>query len=264
MIVNNGKHYLYRHIRLDKNEVFYIGIGTKSKNDIKYNKYHRAFSKCNRNQFWHNIVSKTEYKIEIILESDSRDFIIEKEKEFIKFYGRKKLKLGTLCNLTDGGDGVITWDEESKIKHSINNYRNIPISLFTKKGELIGNFTSSKVAARFLKTNHKQILEVCKGKLFTVKGLFAFFTKDILDKNIIDLITQVVKNKEEKRILKNLKVSKSVYNTHNRRKSVKCLNDGNIFKSKKEAASFYNICHTTITNCINGSINKKGLKFIEI
>lgn len=29
MIVSNGKYYLYRHIRLDTNEVFYVGIGTK-------------------------------------------------------------------------------------------------------------------------------------------------------------------------------------------------------------------------------------------
>ena len=37
MIVENGKYYLYRHIRLDKNEPFYIGIGTKNnaKFDIK-------------------------------------------------------------------------------------------------------------------------------------------------------------------------------------------------------------------------------------
>lgn len=30
MIVDNGKYYLYRHIRLDKNEPFYIGIGSRS------------------------------------------------------------------------------------------------------------------------------------------------------------------------------------------------------------------------------------------
>jgi hypothetical protein len=27
-------HYLYRHIRLDKNEPFYIGIGTKTQLDL--------------------------------------------------------------------------------------------------------------------------------------------------------------------------------------------------------------------------------------
>lgn len=45
-----GKYYLYRHIRLDKNEVFYIGVGTiqnKNGNGF-YGKHLRAFSKCYR------------------------------------------------------------------------------------------------------------------------------------------------------------------------------------------------------------------------
>lgn len=36
------KYYVYQHIREDKNEIFYIGIGTKSKQDPRcklYNKY---------------------------------------------------------------------------------------------------------------------------------------------------------------------------------------------------------------------------------
>jgi len=49
-----GKHYLYRHLRSDKNEVFYIGIGTKYDNNYrKYpNEYLRAFSHKNRNKYW--------------------------------------------------------------------------------------------------------------------------------------------------------------------------------------------------------------------
>jgi hypothetical protein len=38
-------HYIYRHVRLDKNEVFYIGIGQR-----KYtNDYERANQKTRRN-----------------------------------------------------------------------------------------------------------------------------------------------------------------------------------------------------------------------
>lgn len=50
MIVDEGKYYLYRHIRLDKNEPFYIGIGTKNKH--KY-PYFRAKSKAERNKHSH-------------------------------------------------------------------------------------------------------------------------------------------------------------------------------------------------------------------
>lgn len=38
MIADNGRHYLYRHISL-YGKVFYIGIGTKLKNQNKKNKY---------------------------------------------------------------------------------------------------------------------------------------------------------------------------------------------------------------------------------
>jgi hypothetical protein len=105
--------YLYRHIRLDKNEPFYIGIG----NDKYYN---RAFAKTGRNKIWHNIVSKTEYEVEIIYDGMTKEQAFEKEKEFIKLYGRKNLGTGTLCNLTNGGEGGfgIVRSEENKRKIS--------------------------------------------------------------------------------------------------------------------------------------------------
>ena len=38
-------HYLYRHIRLDKNEPFYIGIGTKKEN-TKFNSIKSEYSRA--------------------------------------------------------------------------------------------------------------------------------------------------------------------------------------------------------------------------
>lgn len=106
MIVDSGKYYLYRHIRLDNNQIFYIGYGRKIKNYRCHKKeYERAFSKQGRNNFWWNIVNKAGYKVEIILETDSFEEIEEKEVEFIKLYGRRNLGKGSLVNLTDGGGG---------------------------------------------------------------------------------------------------------------------------------------------------------------
>lgn len=99
-------YYLYRHVRLDKNEPFYIGIGViHEKYPLLKSRYERAFSGKKRNSYWNNIISKTDYNIDILLESENREFIIEKEIEFIKLYGRKDNNTGTLSNMTDGGEG---------------------------------------------------------------------------------------------------------------------------------------------------------------
>ena len=96
--------YLYRHIRLDKNEVFYIGIGGFDVSE-KIGSYRRAFSKYRRNNFWKNITGKIQYDVEIIIDELEWCDACLKEKEFIKLYGRKDQGLGTLANITDGGDG---------------------------------------------------------------------------------------------------------------------------------------------------------------
>jgi hypothetical protein len=101
------KYYLYRHIRLDKNEVFYIGIGSKKKATyVTYrDEYDRAFTRRSRNKHWKHIIDKTDYDVEILFETDDINLIQSKEKEFIKLYGRKDLNTGTLANYTDGGLG---------------------------------------------------------------------------------------------------------------------------------------------------------------
>ncbi|MEY3393663.1 MAG: Flavobacterium phage Fpv2 [Pseudomonadota bacterium] len=91
--------YLYRHIRLDKNEPFYIGIGSDAT-------YKRANSHFGRNKYWHNIVAKTDYEVEILLDNITWDYALNKEIEFIELYGRR-IDGGILSNLTKGGDGVL-------------------------------------------------------------------------------------------------------------------------------------------------------------
>jgi len=116
---------MYRHVRLDKNEVFYIGIGTKDSRDYRMHtsEYNRAFSKKNRSKYWKNIVNKANYKVEILLESNDYGFIKQKEIEFIKLYGRRDLGLGDLVNNTNGGDGtkghIRTKETTEKFKLSI-------------------------------------------------------------------------------------------------------------------------------------------------
>jgi hypothetical protein len=106
--------YVYRHIRLDKNEPFYIGIGSDTH-------YTRAYEKGNRrNKIWKDIVAKSEYKVDILIDDLTWEEACEKEKEFISLYGRISNETGTLSNMTDGGDGIFGYNHsvQSKIKMS--------------------------------------------------------------------------------------------------------------------------------------------------
>ena len=87
---------IYRHTRLDNNTVFYIGIGTKT----------RAFSKHKRNKYWNNIINKTNYEVQILKSDLTWEDACEMEKVLISWFGRRDLGLGTLVNLTDGGEGT--------------------------------------------------------------------------------------------------------------------------------------------------------------
>ena len=86
---------VYQHIRKDTNEIFYIGIGNTKK---------RAYYTSVRNKHWHNIVSKSSYDVDILIEEISIEIAKEYEQFLISFYGRCDKKLGPLVNMTDGGE----------------------------------------------------------------------------------------------------------------------------------------------------------------
>jgi hypothetical protein len=132
-------YIVYRHVRLDINQPFYIGIGKVS------NTYNRTLDK-RRNPIWKNIVAKNngQYRIDILFNNLTLEEAIEKEKEFINLYGKILNQSGTLANILDQGSGMIkgymsdvvkeklrikmkgnsyakgaVWSEESKIKMSL-------------------------------------------------------------------------------------------------------------------------------------------------
>jgi hypothetical protein len=102
-------YFVYRHIRLDINDVFYIGIGSDR---------NRPYSKFSRNRYWRYITNNTDWKTQILFTDLSREEAENKEIEFIKLYGRKDLGLGSLCNMTDGGTGGLglKHTEQAKLK----------------------------------------------------------------------------------------------------------------------------------------------------
>lgn len=92
---NKNTLCIYQHIRLDTNEVFYVGIGYIV----------RSKSKNHRNKHWLNIVKNTEYEIQVLKTKITWEEAVELEKILISWYGRRDLNTGSLVNLTDGGEG---------------------------------------------------------------------------------------------------------------------------------------------------------------
>ena len=66
--------YIYKHIRPDTNEVFYIGVGVDER---------RINSNQSRNKFWKNIVNKHGIIREIIEDNLSWDDAIKREQYWI-------------------------------------------------------------------------------------------------------------------------------------------------------------------------------------
>ena len=108
-------YFCYQHIRKDTNEVFYIGMGkTADYRKSELGKYRRAYTRQKRNPLWKNIIDKIEYIVEIIFKSESLEEVFAKEVELIKYYGRRDLKLGTLTNMTDGGEGTFNKSADAR------------------------------------------------------------------------------------------------------------------------------------------------------
>jgi hypothetical protein len=120
--------FVYRHIRIDKNEPFYIGIGSK-------NNYDRAYCVKKRNKIWESIYFKTEIEVEIMLDNLTWEEAKQKEIEFISLYGRINKNNGTLANLTDGGAGMLgfKFTKEARLNMSKAQKSKPPVSEETRK-----------------------------------------------------------------------------------------------------------------------------------
>lgn len=163
---------VYRHIRLDKNEVFYIGIGETEK---------RAHDKRRRNPHWKNITKNSDWLVEIMIEDLTFEEAKNKEIEFIKLYGRKDLGLGTLCNMTDGGDGSIGY----------------------KPNDIMNKKRSDKLKNRIMTEEHKnKISKSLKGHKVSEKALQSLLERNKIQKGekhpkskkVVDVNTNITYN----------------------------------------------------------------------
>jgi len=103
--------YIYHHINKQTGEVFYVGQGIKG----------RAYSIKSRSEFWHNIVNKYGYLIEIVETDLSKDVANEREIYWVAKFGRRDLGKGPLVNHTDGGGGILGYKHTIETKEIISN-----------------------------------------------------------------------------------------------------------------------------------------------
>jgi hypothetical protein len=150
---------VYRHIRLDINKVFYIGIGK----DIN-----RAYSK-KRSKKWFDVIKNTEYKVDILFEDLTIDEAFNKEIELIKLYGREDLNEGFLVNLTNGGAGINNFKHKESTKKILSNKAKEqglggPIWLGKKHKESTINKLKNKIITDETKDKLKLSWEIRKSK----------------------------------------------------------------------------------------------------
>lgn len=141
---------VYRHRRLDTNEIFYVGIGN-NKRPYDFNK---------RNKWWKNIFILTDINVEVLYENLTWKDACELEEFLISLYGRRDLGTGTLVNLTNGGDGSVNY------KHT-----EAHINKITGEGNPFYNkFHSEETKSKIAEKNGFKVINIITGKKYnTIK-----------------------------------------------------------------------------------------------
>ena len=241
--------YIYLDPRKD-NEPIYVGKGTKESrmtyhlNDCK-NPILESKIKKIRKEGLEQIVQK-------IKDNISNEDAIELEKNLILKFGRIDLKNGTLCNLTDGGEGAFgrIISEETKILMSEQ-----------RKGK-------KQTPAQYAANCNRKVSEETKKKISdSNKG--RKLSQESIDK--IKKAHTGSKRSEETKILmseqrKGKKQTPAQYAANCNRKpktrKIECINNSKIYNSAKQAAEELNLKSTAIQAVANGSRKQhKGYLF---
>ena len=136
-------YYVYQHIRLDENLVFYVGKG----------KNNRHSKKDNRNRYWHNVVNKAGFSSQILYSNLDEELSLLVEMELIDKYKKLGVKL---LNITSGGEGV------SGLKHTPDTKKKISENT---KGKIITNDTRIKLSKALIGIKRKPFTDEHRAKL---------------------------------------------------------------------------------------------------
>lgn len=140
---------------------FYVGKGKKTKT---YNRieYHLKYWEYNCNKKLRNKINKLKgiFDVDILFESQNEQECLDLEVKLIKEIGRENL-----CNLTDGGDGVLGLKHSEETKQKISIWR---------KGKPLSEKTCKRITQNKIGNAYK-LNNIPEGKieeLYKTKGIY--------------------------------------------------------------------------------------------
>jgi hypothetical protein len=231
------QHYVYQHIRPDKNEVFYIGIGSDYPN--RYTRAY-AFSKNHRNSIWDKIYKKNNNQVIVEILSVHSDLkeCFKEEKRLIQIYGRLCHGTGSLANISQGGESaaadskkIIQYDSEGYFIKVWDNVNLIEHQLGIK----------SKTVYRCISLN----------SIVESKYLFKWWSEDYPEK--IKFISKTRRKKIVYQYDKDcnlIKIHPSVF-TAGTTTSIDPSSIFNAIKGNRSTAGNFIWSYTDICNCVN-------------
>lgn len=240
-LIDENIFCLYFHINPIKQEIFYIGIGNAK----------RPYDFKQRSKTWHYTVNKYGYDVIVIHKDLSWEDVCKLEKQYIKQIGRRDLRLGSLVNHTDGGDGIINLSAAIRKKMSLKKLGSIPWN----KGMIgIGTGRKKTEAEKLKISQSKPKLKILQIDKLTEKVIKEWESQSLASKTL-DIEATLIANCCKGRIIsaggylwkykdKNLakKFKKKVYTSYNAKPILQFSLDEKLireFNSTKEAKKIF-------------------------
>lgn len=179
------RYYVYEHIRIDTNTVFYVGYSTIATTGLIYARaYRTVYNSRSKNGIWEQYVLNIAYTVRIVGEFSSKEEALKEEIRLIQLYGRLDLGTGPLVNQNDGGQGMLNPSIELKkviIQNKSKSYNKttikqgqLPYSHITHKydryGAYIESYNSISTAAESNNLLASDISLAMKGKRYLIGG----------------------------------------------------------------------------------------------